>query len=72
MPIIDFVSQFFTGESHLPCVNHNDKVAAIQVGREGWGVFSPQYPGNGAGQTSNRFPLRIDKIPTAGSKQGLT
>ena len=72
MPIIDFISQFFTGESHLPGVNHDDKVAAIQVSREGWGVFPPQYSGDSASQTSNCFPLRIDKIPTAGSKQGLT
>src|SRR5688572_28115007 len=71
MPIIDFVLQLFTGESHLPGVNHNDKVATVQVGREGWVVFPPQYPGDGAGETSNRFPLRIHKIPTAGSQQDL-
>jgi hypothetical protein len=62
---VDFVFQFVTGKYNLVCVDHNDKVAAIDVRGVIGFVFAPENGGNFGTHATYGLISTVDDEPVA-------
>lgn len=68
--VVDLIRSLFPRNTHFIRINHNDIVPGIHMGRIDHFVLASQTARNLAGQSSERFTIRIHEIPSLGYGRG--
>src|SRR4030042_3861013 len=61
--IVYLVFQLPSGQTHLSCVDHHNKISRIHMRRVGGFMLSPQYPSHSNSEPPQYLALCVYKIP---------